>query len=129
MTGAGHSDDPLQVAAAATLIAATMMLTAGAPGGPPANAAGSPEAKAVAAYRCGSISVRFEGDGTHRYVATVTRGKVSCRRARRIMRRFIERSYSSLGWTCFRGHGTDRWAAACSSAGRPTRIIRAYLTS
>jgi hypothetical protein len=81
-------------------------------------------------YRCGHISVAFEGSGRYRYTIKVTRGRVPCRRARHVLRRFLAESKSTSGWSCFRGHGKDAWAAACGtpSEKHPTKIIKAYDT-
>src|SRR5437764_576766 len=69
----------------ATVLASTalaLLLLVGALGGGGPNLAG-------ASSRCGSLSISFEGGDTHRYAVRVTRGTVTCRRARRVMRRFI----------------------------------------
>jgi hypothetical protein len=79
-------------------------------------------AGAAPARACASIRARGEA-----YRVTVTPA-LTCVAGRRALTTFIARAVRPRGWACFRGHGGDRWAAACSRTGLgPVRIARAYL--
>ena len=73
---------------------------------------------APSTVRCGTISVA----GTA-YLVRVERGRPGCVRARAVLRSFIRSGSAPAGWTCFRGHGQVRFAAACA---RGRAIVRAY---
>ena len=70
---------------------------------------------------CGTVSAAGA-----RYAVRIEAGAPSCATARSILRRFIVSGVSPKPWTCFRGHGAQRWAAACAH-GRA--IVRAYVRS
>jgi hypothetical protein len=70
------------------------------------------------AARCGTISVA----GTS-YAIRIERGRPGCVRARTVLRTFIRSGRPPAGWTCFRGHGSVPFAAACA---RSRAIVRAY---
>ena len=77
----------------------------------------APSGDAVVA--CGRIS--FTPFGTTRQVAysvRILKGAVSCRTARRVMLRFMEKNTFPRGWFCARGHASQnqKWAAACGTA-------------
>jgi hypothetical protein len=81
-------------------------------------------ATAVARRRfCRAISAI--GDN---FPVRVTKGRISCNGARRTLRHFIVNASSPRGWTCYRGHGQDVWAATCTRKpkDRPRIIVRAY---
>jgi hypothetical protein len=68
---------------------------------------------------CGRIS--FTPFGTTRQVAysvRIVKGNVSCRTARRVMLRFMEKNTFPRGWFCARGHASQgqKWAASCGTA-------------
>lgn len=68
---------------------------------------------------CGVISVNGA-----RYLVRVEQGTLACATARPGMQRFIATAKPPRKWICFRGHGAQRWAAACTYRGA---IVRAYL--
>jgi hypothetical protein len=68
------------------------------------------------------LSIRMAGS-TVRYRVKVERRAVSCTTARTVLRTFIATKQARRGWACFRGHSSNRWAAACS---RKTAMVRAY---
>lgn len=77
----------------------------------------APRGDAVVA--CGRIS--FTPFGTTRQVAysvRIVKGNVSCRTARRVMLRFMEKNTFPRGWFCARGHRSQsqKWAASCGTA-------------
>ena len=87
----------------------------------------APAGSAERASSCGSIAAL----GT-RYTVRIERGNPSCAMARKVLRAFIVTGKPPRGlgtpprgWTCFRGHSGNAWAAACS--GGRYAIIRAYL--
>jgi hypothetical protein len=59
-----------------------------------------------------------------RYTVRIERGHPSCATARAVLHTFIATARSPRGWTCFRGHSGNRWAAACARGS--TAIVRAY---
>ena len=76
-----------------------------------------PRSSAVVA--CGRIS--FTPFGTARqgaYSVRIVKGAVSCRTARRVMLRFMEKNTFPRGWFCARGHRSQgqKWAATCGTA-------------
>ena len=68
---------------------------------------------------CGVISA-----GGVRYLVRVEQGTLACASARPGMQRFIATAHAPRKWICFRGHGAQRWAAACTYRGA---VVRAYL--
>ncbi|MGZ8694345.1 MAG: hypothetical protein ACXWYS_02770 [Gaiellaceae bacterium] len=72
-----------------------------------------------AATCCGAVTVKGA-----RYAIRIERGAPGCVAARTALRAFIATAASPKGWTCFRGHGTQKWAAACA---RNHAIVRAYI--
>jgi hypothetical protein len=68
--------------------------------------------------RCGTI---FAAGAS--YGVRVERGRPGCLRARAVLRAFIRSGTPPAGWTCFRGHGSVPFAAACA---RGRAIVRAY---
>ncbi|HEY7633764.1 MAG TPA: hypothetical protein VH817_23900 [Thermoleophilaceae bacterium] len=79
-------------------------------------------------HSCKAVSVHFSGSGTFKYPVKVLKGSVSCGTARTTLKHFIAKGSAPRGWTCFRGHGQDAWAATCAtgSAAHPRKEIRAY---
>jgi hypothetical protein len=77
---------------------------------------------------CLAVTVHFQGAGDYTYPVRIIKGVVSCRTARRTLKRFIAEARQAHGWTCFRGHGQDIWSATCvtGSERRPRSEIRAY---
>jgi hypothetical protein len=72
---------------------------------------------------CTPVTVYVAGSGTYRYEVRIEQGTVACADARGVLRRFILDGAAAARWRCFRGHGGDAWAAACS---RGTIVVRAY---
>jgi hypothetical protein len=62
------------------------------------------------------------------YPVRVLKGDVSCKTARSTLKHYIIEFTAPRGWTCFRGHGQDVWAATCIKGGEvhPSVFIRAY---
>jgi hypothetical protein len=58
-----------------------------------------------------------------RYTVRIERGLPGCEVARTTLKTFIATARAPRRWVCFRGHGAQRWAAACS---RGSAIVRAY---
>lgn len=84
-------------------------------------------AGATAAPASAKFCRGFSANGAY-YPVRVLRGRVSCRRARRALRRAVTGRRRFAGWTCFYGHGQDTWAITCIR-GRETRprvVVRAY---
>jgi sarcosine oxidase gamma subunit len=74
---------------------------------------------------CGHITVRLGGnDFSYRIV--LESGRATCTTARSTLRTFIVRAVAPGDWYCARGHGADRWAAACARKS-PRALVRAYL--
>ena len=76
---------------------------------------------------CRALSIHFNGASTVTYPVRILRGTTSCRTARRVLRTFIADAEAPPGWVCFRGHGSDSWAAKCArtSGAAPRGEIRA----
>jgi hypothetical protein len=72
---------------------------------------------------CAPISVFVARSGTFTYEIRMEQGVDACADGREALRVFVTDAVSPGGWTCFRGHGGDPWAAACS---RSRVIVRAY---
>jgi hypothetical protein len=72
---------------------------------------------------CLPISVYKAGSGTHTYEVRIENRRTPCADGREALRVFVATSSSPGGWTCFRGHASDAWAAACS---RSDVVVRAY---
>lgn len=70
------------------------------------------------------VSCGVVGVSGARYLVRVEQGSMACATARTGIRRFIATASAPRHWICFRGHGAQRWAAACAHAGA---IVRAYL--
>ena len=70
---------------------------------------------------CGAVSAAGA-----RYSVRIEAGAPSCTTARSVLRRFIVAGVPPKPWVCFRGHGAQRWAAACA---RGHAIVRAYVRS
>jgi hypothetical protein len=62
------------------------------------------------------------------YPVRVLKGSVSCTTARSALKHYIIKFEPPKGWTCFRGHGQDVWAASCIKGNEthPSQFIRAY---
>ena len=77
---------------------------------------------------CSTITLRVGGNDFS-YRVRVERGRIACRTARTVLRSFMASSFTPRGWACFRGHGGNAWAAACTGVTGLRRgvIIRAYL--
>ena len=62
------------------------------------------------------------------YPVRVLKGDVACTTARAALKHYIIKFAAPEGWTCFRGHGQDVWAASCikGSETHPRAFIRAY---
>ena len=75
------------------------------------------------ARACLPISVYQTGSGTYTYEVRIEDRRAPCADGREALRVFVATSRSPGGWTSFRGHGADTWAAACSRSGI---IVRAY---
>jgi hypothetical protein len=76
------------------------------------------------ARSCKPVTVRVQGND-FTYPVRVLKGRVSCKVARSTLKHFIGSGASPHGWACFRGHGSDNFAATCASTRTPTRQIRA----
>ena len=72
---------------------------------------------------CPSISVYKARAGTFTFEIRTESRRAPCADGREALRVFVTSSSSPGGWTCFRGHGSDAWAAACSRSGV---VVRAY---
>jgi hypothetical protein len=72
---------------------------------------------------CAPITVYVAGSGTYTYGVRIEEGATFCVTARGVVRRFVVTATGWDGWRCFRGHGGDAWAAACSRGGV---VVRAY---
>lgn len=84
-----------------------------------------PASGTVRARFCGEIKVPDpSGGAVNLYYNYVTHGTVTCRRANQVMRAFLIRDERISPWACFRGHGSQRWAAACSRKGGA--VTRSY---
>lgn len=100
---------------ATILIAAVALATCSTLATPPAPARSSGRA-------CGLVG----RVGGRLYDVRETRGTLSCRVVRSVMRRFLV-SGATLpghGWVCFRGHGSAPYAASCARGRRI--LVRAY---
>jgi len=82
-------------------------------------AASAPGAASSKPLSCGVVSVNGA-----RYLVRVEQGSMACADARAGIRGFIATASAPPQWACFRGHGAQRWAAACA---RGSAIVRAYL--
>jgi hypothetical protein len=69
---------------------------------------------ASASRLCGHITLRSGGDVSE-YRAYVIKGRVSCRRARGVLRARIARGHEARGWDCVRGSPLDLYDITCRS--------------
>ena len=79
---------------------------------------------AGAARSCGSVKVKFTGAGAERYPVKVLEGRVTCRRAREVLRHFMATGRPPRRWICALGHDGQSWAASCATVSK--KIVRAY---
>jgi hypothetical protein len=79
---------------------------------------------AGAARSCGSVKVRFTGASAERYPVKVVQGRVTCARARTVLRRYMSTGRPPRHWICALGHSGQPWAAACATVTK--KIVRAY---
>jgi hypothetical protein len=114
----------LGTAVAAAAIAATVApanaASSARPAAQPARSVAPGALQATAARKdCGRV--RHRG---HSYKVVVQRGRVSCRGARRIVRRWA-RSLPTRGWMCFLSHGDDvTYGAVCAPEGQDPDFAR-----
>ena len=79
---------------------------------------------AAASRSCGSVKVKFTGAAAQRYPVKVVEGRVTCSRAREVLRRFMATGRPPRRWICALGHDGQSWAASCATVSK--KIVRAY---
>lgn len=77
---------------------------------------------------CLAVTVHYRGAGDYTYPVRILKGSVSCRVARRTLKRYMASARQQPSWRCFLGHGQDIWSATCitGSERHPRKEIRAY---
>jgi hypothetical protein len=91
------------VAALALIAAAITLGTAGA----------IPDAQAAKTKKCGTLPAY--GGAPAEYRIKVTKGTVSCKTARRVLKKFLKSNKTSKGWDCRNGDNSTSWSEACGS--------------
>jgi hypothetical protein len=80
-------------------------------------------AQAAGARDCG-LTARIDGV---RYQVKETRGTLSCKTVKRAVTTFLRDDTAPAHWTCFRGHGSQEWAASCARGKKV--VVRVYAPS
>jgi hypothetical protein len=78
---------------------------------------------ASALRECG-LTPRIDGV---RYDVREVRGKVACRRVKRVATQYLRFATAPKPWKCFRGHGTSPFAASCAVG--TSVLVRIYAPS
>jgi hypothetical protein len=78
------------------------------------------EAHAAATRDCGLTS-RIDGV---RYQVKETKGTLACTTVKRAVTTFLRDDAAPAHWTCFRGHGSQAWAASCARGKQV--VVRVY---
>lgn len=95
---------------AALALAALLVLALAGPGGAaPAPVAHAAKARAKS---CGTLAAPQQSAG---YRFKVTKGSVTCKTARRVLKRFIRTGKRTKGWDCRNGARDTAWSEACGS--------------
>jgi hypothetical protein len=77
-----------------------------------AAAGGAGTAYAAAAKNCGSMPAP---SAPAEYRFKVTKGSVTCKTARAVLKRFLRTNRTTKGWDCRNGARETPWTAACGS--------------
>jgi hypothetical protein len=78
-----------------------------------AAATATPDAQAAKTKKCGTLPAY--GGAPAEYRIKVTKGTVSCKTARRVLRKFLKTNKRSKGWDCRNGDSSTSWSEACGS--------------
>lgn len=77
-------------------------------------------AHAATTRDCGLTS-RIDGV---RYQVKETKGTLACATVKRAVSTFLRDDTAPAHWTCFRGHGSQEWAASCARGKKV--VVRVY---
>ena len=66
---------------------------------------------------CRTVLIKDQGK-PYAYSVRIDKGKVTCLKARTVLRTYLAQSVSPRGWFCVRGHASQhqKWAASCANA-------------